>query len=67
MRYGYLPQSNAELGKSISKRTYHEAIKELQSFAHINVTGELDAETEKVCVKFLFNRLTLSHRWVHNI
>ncbi|CAD5121069.1 DgyrCDS9607 [Dimorphilus gyrociliatus] len=65
MRYGYLSQSNAELGQSVPKRTYYEAITELQKFARIKVTGELDEDTAKIISKPRCGRKDVRKRTRH--
>ena len=44
-KFGYLPQSNLETGAMRTEQHMRDAVKNLQFFAGINVTGEVDQTT----------------------
>merc|ERR1711874_697140 len=44
-RFGYLPQSDLETGALRTMKQLKDAIRNLQGFAGINMTGEIDRET----------------------
>ncbi|XP_047099078.1 matrix metalloproteinase-2-like isoform X1 [Schistocerca piceifrons] len=48
MRYGYLPQSDKETGNLRTEEQLRDALRELQRYGHIPVTGELDEETRRL-------------------
>lgn len=48
MKYGYLPASDMETGNLRTERQLREAIKTMQRFGHIPITGELDEATRKL-------------------
>ncbi|XP_045126892.1 matrix metalloproteinase-2-like [Portunus trituberculatus] len=48
MQYGYLPASDMETGNLRTERQLREAIKTMQRFGHIPMTGELDAATRRL-------------------
>ncbi|XP_033231708.1 matrix metalloproteinase-2 [Belonocnema kinseyi] len=48
MKFGYLPQSDIETGNLRTEDQLRDAIQNLQSFAGIPVTGEIDEETKKL-------------------
>ena len=47
-RFGYLPQSDLETGALRTMQQLRDAIRNLQGFAGIDMTGEIDAETKKL-------------------
>ncbi|XP_063226236.1 matrix metalloproteinase-2 isoform X2 [Bacillus rossius redtenbacheri] len=48
MNFGYLPQSDLETGNLRTEDQLRNAIKDLQAFASLNATGELDEATKKL-------------------
>lgn len=51
MRFGYLPQSDKETGNLRTEDQLRDAIRTLQAYGHIPVTGEIDVETEELLRK----------------
>ena len=49
--FGYLPQSSLETGAMRSEQQFRDAVKNLQFFAGINVTGEVDTDTKELIKK----------------
>ena len=47
-RFGYLPQSDLETGALRTTQQLKDAIRNLQGFAGINMTGEIDSQTKKL-------------------
>ena len=47
-RFGYLPQSDLETGALRTMQQLSDAIRNLQGFAGINMTGEIDSQTKKL-------------------
>ena len=47
-RFGYLPQSDLETGALRTMQQLTDAIRNLQGFAGINMTGEIDEQTKKL-------------------
>ena len=47
-RFGYLPQSDLETGALRTMQQLEDAIRNLQGFAGINMTGVLDARTKQL-------------------
>ena len=51
-RFGYLPQSDLETGALRTMQQLRDAIRNLQGFAGINMTGEIDDQTRQlICRK----------------
>ncbi|XP_071576577.1 matrix metalloproteinase-2-like [Temnothorax nylanderi] len=48
MRFGYLPQTDFETGNLRTEEQLRDAIKNLQKFGGIRVTGEIDEATKKL-------------------
>ncbi|KMQ96929.1 matrix metalloproteinase-17, partial [Lasius niger] len=48
MRFGYLPQTDIETGNLRTEDQLRDAVKNLQKFGGIPVTGEIDAATKKL-------------------
>ncbi|XP_037813603.1 matrix metalloproteinase-2-like [Lucilia sericata] len=48
MEFDYLPKSDIETGALRTEEQLKEAIRNLQSFGNIPVTGEIDSETKKL-------------------
>ncbi|XP_061401435.1 matrix metalloproteinase-2-like, partial [Musca vetustissima] len=48
MEFDYLPKSDFETGALRTEEQFKDAIKHLQRFGNIPVTGELDSETRKL-------------------
>ncbi|XP_055384621.1 matrix metalloproteinase-2-like [Condylostylus longicornis] len=46
MEFGYLPKSDIETGNLRTEEQFRNAIKDLQKYAHIPVTGNLDDRTK---------------------
>ncbi|KAA0201307.1 hypothetical protein HAZT_HAZT002593 [Hyalella azteca] len=46
MQYGYLPMSDVEMGNLRTDDELTDAVKRLQMFGHIPVTGVVDAATK---------------------
>ena len=44
--FGYLPQSNLEIGELRTEQQLKDAVENLQFFAGLNVTGNFDQDTE---------------------
>ena len=44
--FGYLPQSSLEIGAMRTEQQLKDAVKNLQFFAGLNVTGNFDQDTE---------------------
>ena len=44
--FGYLPQSSLEIGAMRTEQQLQDAVKNLQFFAGLNVTGNFDQDTE---------------------
>lgn len=51
MNFGYIPPSDRETGNLRTEQQLRDAIRNLQNFAHIPVTGELDENTIKLMKK----------------
>lgn len=51
MTFGYIPPSDVETGNLRTEDQLRDAIRNLQSFAHLPVTGDLDAETVRLLRK----------------
>ena len=49
--FGYLPQSSLETGAMRTEQQFRDAVKNLQFFAGINVTGEVDTDTKELIKK----------------
>ena len=49
--FGYLPQSSLETGAMRTEQQFRDAVKNLQFFAGINVTGEVDTDTKELIEK----------------
>ena len=47
-RFGYLPQSDLETGALRTMQQLRDAIRNLQGFAGINMTGEIDDQTRQL-------------------
>ena len=47
-RFGYLPRSDLETGALRTTQQLRDAIRNLQGFAGINMTGEIDSQTKKL-------------------
>lgn len=47
-RFGYLPQSDLETGALRTIQQLKDAIRNLQGFAGINMTGEIDDQTRRL-------------------
>ena len=47
-RFGYLPQSDLETGALRTMQQLSDAIRNLQGFAGINMTGEIDSQTKNL-------------------
>jgi hypothetical protein len=52
MEFGYLPKSSHETGNLRSEEHLRDAIKNLQRFGNIPVTGRIDAKTRMYVLKF---------------
>ncbi|KAL6258718.1 hypothetical protein P5V15_010668 [Pogonomyrmex californicus] len=48
MRFGYLPQTDLETGNLRTEDQLRDAIKNLQKFGGIPVTGQIDEATKKL-------------------
>ena len=49
--FGYLPQTSLETGAMRTEQQFRDAVKNLQFFAGINVTGKVDLETKELIKK----------------
>ena len=49
--FGYLPQTNLETGAMRTEQQFRDAVKNLQFFAGINVTGLVDQDTKELIKK----------------
>jgi len=50
-RFGYLPQSDLETGMLRTIEQLEDAVRNLQGFAGLNMTGKIDSETKKLILK----------------
>lgn len=48
MNFGYLPKSDLETGNLRTEESLREAIKDLQRFAGLEATGEVDGPTKRL-------------------
>ncbi|CAD7089035.1 unnamed protein product [Hermetia illucens] len=48
MEFGYLPKSDIETGNLRTEEQFREAIRKLQEFGNVPVTGQIDEQTVKL-------------------